>query len=222
MSDISAKIKLNLGCGDNILEGYINIDMDDHAMLARRYPHHDFSHAPEIYRFDIFNLPFADGTIDEVRAESLIEHLSFKEEPLFFNEVKRILRPGGLFQFSTSDFEAVVKLWLAAKDEWKAFYRNDPEAIYQEHWFGQYSYSTDNRWGYLCAMIYGSQNGNGQYHKNCYTIPKIRAILNHLGFEELEIYHFKWKGERDPMILVRCKKSGKSINNFSIPHGKGG
>ena len=27
------------------------------------------------------------------------------------------------------------------------------------------------------ASIFGSQNGEGQYHKNCYTLKKIQAIL---------------------------------------------
>jgi predicted SAM-dependent methyltransferase len=141
-----------------------------------------------------------------VRADSLVEHLSFIEEPVFFNEVKRVLRPGGAFDFSTPDFEDAVRLWLAAKDEWKAFYRNDPEAIASKHWFGQYSYSTENRWGYLMAMIFGNQNGPGQFHKNCYTVPKIRAILKCLDFEELAISHYRWKGDRDVMIRVLARK----------------
>jgi predicted SAM-dependent methyltransferase len=144
--------------------------------------------------------------VDEVRADSLVEHLSFIEEPRFFYEVKRVLCPGGIFRFSTTNFEEIAKIWLAAEDDWKDFYRNDDEAIAQQHWFGQCSYSTSNRWGYLCAMIFGSQNGEGQFHKNCYTVAKIRNILMHLELEELEISFYRWKGDRDPMIDVRAMK----------------
>jgi hypothetical protein len=56
------------------------------------------------------------------------------------------------------------------------------------------------------AMIFGNQNGPGQFHKNCYTIPKIRAILRHLGLEEVEISTYRWKGKRDLMIRVRARK----------------
>lgn len=199
-------IKLNIGCGGRPLPEYINIDSDDLETLKLRYPQQHFPDDLEIYNYDIFNLPFPDGSVAEVRADSLIEHLSFIEEPKFFYEVKRVLRPGGIFQFSTTNFEEIVKLWLAAEDDWKDFYRNDDEAIAQQHWFGQYSYSTKNRWGYLCAMIFGSQNGEGQFHKNCYTVPKIKAILKRLDFKELEISHYLWKGDRDPMIHVRAMK----------------
>ena len=199
-------VKLNLGCGGRLLPGYINVDMDDIETLKRRYPLQEFPEGLRTYDYDILNLPFPDSTVAEIRADSLIEHLSFLEEPRFFTEVKRVLISGGLFQFSTPDFEEAVRLWLAAKDEWHDFYRNDPEAIANEHWFGQYSYSTENRWGYLMAMIFGSQNGAGQFHKNCYTVPKIRAILKHLNFEELEISRYRWKGDRDEMILVKARK----------------
>jgi predicted SAM-dependent methyltransferase len=144
--------------------------------------------------------------VTEIRADSLVEHLSFIEEPRLFYEVKRLLKRGGIFQFSTPDFEETVRLWLAAEDAWKEFYRNDPEAIAKQHWFGQYSYGTGNRWGYLMAMIFGSQNGEGQFHKSGYSVAKIQAILRHLDFEELEISRYRWKGDRDLMILVRAAK----------------
>lgn len=206
MKENKSEIKLNIGCGGRPLPGYINIDTDDLEALKTRYPQQQFPDNIKIYHYDIFNLPFTDETVAEVKADSLIEHLSFIEEPKFFYEIKRVLRPGGIFEFSTTNFEEIVKLWLAAKDDWKDFYRNDNEAISKQHWFGQYSYSTENRWGYITAMIFGSQNGKGQFHKNCYSIPKIRAILKRLEFQELEISQFRWKGDRDPMILVRAMK----------------
>lgn len=200
-------IKLNLGCGGRPLVGYINIDLDTIEELKLRYPGEEFPEESKVYQFDIFNLPFPDESVAEIRADSLLEHLSFLEEREIFYEVKRVLRVDGIFEFSVPDFEDTVKLWLKAKDEWKDFFRNDPEAIAKQHWFGQYSYSTDSRWGYLTASIFGPQNSEGQFHKNCYTVPKIRAILNHLEFKELEISNYLWKGDRNLMILVKAQKT---------------
>jgi SAM-dependent methyltransferase len=199
-------IRLNLGCGGRPLPGYINVDLDTLEKLRERYPLQDFPEGLKIYTFDIFNLPFRDSSVEEVRADSLLEHLSFAEEPKLLYEVRRVLRPGGLFNFSVPDFEKLFQLWLGAKDDWKDFYRNDPEAIATNHWFGQYSCAMDTRWGYLMASIFGNQNGPGQFHKNCYSVGKVRAILRRLGFEELEISHFLWRGDRDPMIHVRAAK----------------
>src|SRR3990167_10551737 len=198
-------IKLNIGCASRPLPNYVNIDLDSLETIKARYPQQQFSEDLRIYQYDIFNLPFEDTAVTEIRMDGLIEHLSFAEEPKFFYEAKRVLRSGGILRFSTPDFEKTIQSWLAAKDDWKDFYRNDDEAIKQQHWFGTYSYATDNRWGYLAAMIFGSQNGEGQYHKNCYTIPKIKAILKYLDFEEVEISEFRWKGDRDHMINVIAK-----------------
>jgi len=203
---VAGDIKLNLGCGGRPLCGYLNVDEDGIEELRARYPQQEFPAGVVIYNFDIFNLPFREDSVSEVRADSLIEHLAFAEEAKFFYEVKRVLRPRGLFHFSTPDFEDAVRLWLAAKDEWRDFYRNDPDAIASRHWFGQYSYGTGNRWGYLMAMIFGSQNGPGQFHRNCYTVPKIRAILAKLAFDEVEISHYRWKQDRDLMIEVHARK----------------
>ena len=201
------EIKLNLGCGSRPLAGYVNVDLDTLEQLQARYPNIEFPEDVEVFQYDIFHLPFADGSVAEIRADSLLEHLSFLEERQLFYEVQRVLRAGGIFDFSVPDFEETTRLWLEAKDEWKDFFRNDPEAIAQQHWFGQYSYSTESRWGYLTASIYGPQNSSGQFHKNCYTIPKIRAILQRLAFEELEISHYHWKGDRNLMIHVRARKT---------------
>ncbi|MBN1687640.1 MAG: class I SAM-dependent methyltransferase, partial [Candidatus Omnitrophica bacterium] len=174
--------------------------------IKRRYPQQEFPEGIQVYQYDIFNLPFPEGCVAEVRADSLVEHLSFLEEPKFFHEVKRVLRPGGLFEFSTPDFEETVRLWLKAKDEWKDFFRNDSEAIAKQHWFGQYSYSMEQRWGYLTASLFGSQTNAGQFHKNCYTVNKIRAILMHLDFGRIEISRYRWKNDREHMILVKARK----------------
>ncbi|MGZ3697307.1 MAG: class I SAM-dependent methyltransferase [Bdellovibrionota bacterium] len=205
-SPTAKEIRLNLGCGGRPLVGYINVDMDSLEQLKERYPNSEFPAGIVVQNLDIFNLPYPNGAVDEIRADSLVEHLSFLEEPLFFREVHRVLKPGGIFCFDTPDFEQTVKDWLAAKDEWKDFFRNDPEAIEQSHWFGNYSYSRENRWGYLSAMIFGPQNGAGQFHRNCYTEPKIRAMFAKLGFNIIELSKNRWKGDRDLMISVKAAK----------------
>jgi predicted SAM-dependent methyltransferase len=189
----SPQIRLNLGCGGRPLEGYVNIDKDTLDKIKIRYPDYSFPEDVTVNQYDIFNLPYEDQSISEVRAESLLEHLSFVEEKKIFLEVKRVLQPGGIFQFSVPDFEATVRQWLDAEDDWREFYRNDDEAILQKHWFGQYSDSVDNRWGYLTAIIFGPQNSEGQFHKNCYTEEKIKSVLVSLGFSLPEITRGSWK-----------------------------
>ena len=196
------EIKLNVGCGGRPLPGYINIDQDSIDEMRMRYPDRSFDDSLIIENHDIFNLPYQNESISEVNADGLLEHLSFTEESKFLYEIRRVLKKGGLFKFSVPDFEQACLAWLEAKDDWRGFFSNEVEDIKKDHWFGTYSYDYSNRWGYIVATFYGSQNGEGQFHKNCYSEGKILKMMDFLGFRDIVVEKFLWKGNRDPML--RC------------------
>jgi len=199
-------LRLNLGSGGRPRSDYINIDMDSLDQMRARYPDRVYDDGLVMVNYDIFNLPFPDDSVDEIRADGLIEHLPFIDEPRFFQEVIRVLKPGGAFLLTTVDFEKAVEQWLVAADDWQDFYRNDTDAILSQHWFGTHSYGTDNRWGYLNATFYGSQNGAGQFHTNCYSEAKLRAICKRVNLEVDAIERFQWQGDRDHMLALVAKK----------------
>ena len=202
-----APIRLNLGCGGRPLHDYINVDMDTLEEMRNRYPNQVFGDDLIIQQYDLFNLPYEDQTVDEIRADGLIEHLPFIDEPRFFYEVIRVLKPGGRLEISTVDFEKTVKQWLEAEDDWKDFYKDDDKSIRDQHWFGTYTYDSKNRWGYLTATFYGSQNGSGQFHTNCYTDKKLTAICKSLNLHVESIDQFQWKGNRDHMLRLKAVKN---------------
>ena len=109
-------VKLNLGCASRLLSGYINIDLDSLEQIKERYPNIEVDDSHKFLQANILELPFEDETVDEVRADAFLEHLSFKEEPIMFREVYRVLKPGGVFKFSVPDFEDTVKKWPAFLD----------------------------------------------------------------------------------------------------------
>ena len=82
------KIKLNIGSGSRPLKSYINIDFDTISKLKKRYPNKKFSKNLVIKNLNVFKLPYKDGSIDEIRSEAFIEHLSFLEEKNFFMKLK--------------------------------------------------------------------------------------------------------------------------------------
>lgn len=74
-------MRLNLGCSDRHLEGYVNVDRCAPAdMLA------DLSLA----------WPWDDASVSEIVAHDIIEHLSDKIHTM--NEAWRVLLPSGLFR----------------------------------------------------------------------------------------------------------------------------
>lgn len=199
--------KLNVGCGGQPLSGYINIDQDNLHTLKNRYPDRNFDNNLVIENHDIFNLPFASDSIDEVNADALLEHLSFTEEPLFLNEVSRVLKPGGIFRCSVPDFEALCRLWLEANDDWQDFHSVAPSGQTQSVWFGSPGFDFSKRWGYLMTSFYGTQNASGQFHKNGYSEAKLFKMMTRLGFTNIQITRFIWKGNRDPMLSCIAVKS---------------
>jgi ubiquinone/menaquinone biosynthesis C-methylase UbiE len=85
-SDVLAnKVKLNLGCGDKILMGYINVDVAESRKGSK----------PDLVS-DITKLDkFADNSVDEILTVHVIEHFYYWHLPDVLGEWKRILKPGG-------------------------------------------------------------------------------------------------------------------------------
>ncbi len=168
-------IKVNVGCGPNLLEGYENIDI---------VPQTD-----AVKEGTLIDMPFEDSSVDEVLAEHIFEHMDFREEPQAWAECYRVLKPGGKLVMEVPDFEWVCKTFLEAKDEFKEFYQLGS----LDHYFGN-GRALDQRWSIVTTMFFGNQNGAGQYHKSGYTDAKIRAIAEIVGFEVEDMKFYDNKG----------------------------
>ena len=195
-------MKLHLGCGKNILgDDWINIDMDSKSDILPQNGLDPTSYPSiPVFNYDIFALPFKDACASEILCESVAEHLSFDEEKKLFLEIRRLLAPGGTVNIFVPDFEAQIKIWLEADENFQDFYevgfRDDA------HWFGQYKKDFTSRWGYLTATLFGHQNGKGQFHRNAYTEGKLRAIFDKLGLEVIELTRNTHKDGLCPYLRI--------------------
>lgn len=77
-------VRLNLGCGDKILKGYINADIAPSRRETR----------PQIL-CDQMRLSFQDDSADEILSVHNIEHFYLWEARTVVSEWLRILKPGG-------------------------------------------------------------------------------------------------------------------------------
>ena len=90
-------VKLNIGCGSDIRDGYINID--PFAEEADMCMHADA-------------LNFDDGTADEILSVHMLEHLSKCEVADTLAEWRRVLKDTGTLKIIVPDFPWCIEQWL--------------------------------------------------------------------------------------------------------------
>ncbi len=90
-------MKLNIGCGLNILDGYINIDK--------------VKTTPDTVVKDILNLDYPADSAEEIYLRHVIEHFFEEDIKKLLQSCYRILRPGGKLVIETPDFERIVEAW---------------------------------------------------------------------------------------------------------------
>lgn len=107
---------LEVGCGHQILPVNLRQTEQELASRARLLVGIDFERAsllkhqtiPNRVRGDIGKLPFRDNSFDVVTANWVVEHLTHPAQQ--FMEIRRVLKPGGLFIFHTPNLHSPVIL----------------------------------------------------------------------------------------------------------------
>lgn len=95
-------MKLNLGCSNNILEGYINIDL--------------YHNDPRVKIGDVRKLDFiSDNSVDEIIAHDILEHLPFHQSADAIKEWCRVLNVGGTISIQTTNVNEHLLAFLNNK-----------------------------------------------------------------------------------------------------------
>lgn len=95
-------MRLNIGCGDFILPGFINCDLyGGHCDV----------------KCDARQLPFINGAIEEIVAFHVIEHFDFHEAFGVLKEWYRVLVHGGRILIETPDLLKCCTKFVEAEDE---------------------------------------------------------------------------------------------------------
>jgi predicted SAM-dependent methyltransferase len=95
-------LKLNLGCGADIIPGYINVDQ--------------FSEKAD-QQYDISKLPHADNSVDEIFSSHVIEHFDFYAGQAVLKEWIRVLKPGGMLIIETPNFLTSCEAFCKASEK---------------------------------------------------------------------------------------------------------
>ena len=102
---LSGQERLHLACGNNVLEGWANIDFRDNKQVVGWDLTHD--------------LPVHTETIALIFCEHFIEHITRKQAKSLLNECYRCLRTGGIIRLSTPSLKKIVGEYLSRRlSEW--------------------------------------------------------------------------------------------------------
>lgn len=98
-------IKLNLGCGDKILPGYINVDVASERAGKK----------PDVIS-DIRKLTFDDNYADEILSVHVIEHFWRWEVFDILKEWIRVLKPGGRLILECPNLQSACEEFLKSPE----------------------------------------------------------------------------------------------------------
>jgi predicted SAM-dependent methyltransferase len=149
----STGLLLDVGTSSAHLPGWISLDIEPDE---------------ETLRLDASKpWPFPERCARAVRAEHMIEHLSWEEAELCIAEMARVLEPGGLCRICTPDLEGISRAYLEREPRVLDVHR---EHGYDAPTWAQLPNNYLRMWG----------------HKFVFDFDSLRLLLEAAGFEQIE------------------------------------
>lgn len=156
-------IKLNLGCGTNLVKGWTNVDNN---------PEYKFKKSDQYLKWDLRKpLPYKEGTVDKIYHEHFIEHLTKPQGEAFLRDSYRALKPGGAMRIGWPDTTLLIRAYaLRDKQYFDYISKNVSYGMKLGTWdelVVDFFYSWDHKYGYT------------RYH--------LKKLLQKLGFKNVKI-----------------------------------
>ena len=170
-------IKLNLGCGHQVPDGWINIDNALGARFAkipffralnRKLRLFNLEWSEKIYLHDLTRkFPWADSTIDVAYSSHTLEHFSREEGRRFLSECHRVLRKDGIIRIVVPNLQNNIVEYIEGR-------------IRADEFVEKLGVLYGNGGGVLKNRLYPFI---GFPHKCMYDSPRLLEILSEIGFE---------------------------------------
>ncbi len=158
-------MKLNLGCGSDLLLDYLNVDIHKPKRSKSNEPVENFN----FYQSTVEDLSWIeDGSVSEIRAKDIIDHIHWKDlEKMLFEWNRVSERNGKLFLRDIPDFERSFSQYFKSKRN-----KEDWEAI--QHWVDMLSYEKERF-----------------RSKNLIDLPYLKKLLSSCGFRIEKFWYEK-------------------------------
>lgn len=174
-------MKLNLGSGQRLKKGFINVDIIPESEIKAKGKY--------VYG-DVHALPFEDDSADYIEMYTVIEHIPYREVVDVLKEIRRVMKKGAKLVMVTDDFDGIVRDWMDMRI--------------------QRIRSGFNLDAYVNVMetVYGSQRYSGDEHRCCMTPDFLNWALVQAGFSEGQ---FTIYPKHSPVVKVGTEPAQKGM-----------
>jgi len=142
------KVLLHIGCGPIASPEFINVDALPYAHVHVVTDHLD----------DLSD--FADGTVDLVYMCHVLEHVRWPQVTRVLQEMKRVLKTGGVLRLAVPDFDRLIEVYRAAD--------GDVEAIRMQ--------------------LMGGQESEFNIHYGLFSRKSLSGLLQEMGFRSVRLW----------------------------------
>jgi SAM-dependent methyltransferase len=179
-------LRLNLGCGEKPLEGFVNVDF-------RKLPGVDVV-------TDLSKLPwnFRDSEAEQILMLDFLEHFPYRSTEKILEECWRILKPGGILEVQVPDLDHCGRATSL-----------DGEFTCNKcgHWFSEREDNDDETPCSGCGQsmtdialaashrLMGGQDYEGNTHFACFSETLLRRLLKRNGFTDVRSVEKNENGE---------------------------
>ncbi|MEH2402640.1 class I SAM-dependent methyltransferase [Nostoc sp.] len=186
MDKIKSPVRINLGCGTKILEGFINIDNSPSIFVQRipglkslLYLLHiidrqklDRQWSQDVILTDAFKelKKYHDSSVEEIFSSHFLEHLPLKKAVYLLKECKRILSSEGKLRIVVPDLVFHAKYYLETVSL--------AEKV------------AHDRFLFEVAGAYLVDSRKGQNHYYIYDYWSLRDLLLEIGFTKVDRLNF--------------------------------
>lgn len=192
-------VKVNIGCGSQAIETWINYDSSIFSILQKYKPIKKF-----LYRLNLISkqayetnwpykiikrvnllkgVPLADESVDFIYSSHFIEHLTFQEGKNLLKECNRILKPNSWIRVSCPDLQLIVSKYLDKDLSYPIFnVKNSSDLSFA---FIKSLCLTDNR-SFLSRLL-----SPGDIHRSMYDFESLSGLLRKCGFNNIERKSFR-------------------------------
>ena len=155
----SKDLLVNVGCGMSGKEGWVNVDIVKAPGVTCVY---------DCRR----RIPLPAGSARAIFTEHLVEHLDYYEEaPVFFDECRRVLQPGGILRVIVPDGSRYLR---AYEGGWDALREFSPHVA-------------DGKDGFETPMeVINTHFRQGGQHRFSYDFETLNLLLQRSGFREIQ------------------------------------